>query len=226
MMTEVIAAGVLMGFASGIHCLGMCGPLVASFPPGGSRLSILLDPYHFSRIGTYGILGIFSGLIGTMVSFAGLQVFAGFALLILLTVSLIFLFQKKLNPGFSNHSAFVKIWSLGMSKGKATKRVILGAMNGLLPCGMVYFALATSLSWGSTQGSVVFMLAFGFGTLPFLWSVPVFGKILPAGTRKKLKPFQAVFFLASILLVLWRVVIEPLNLQVFLPWVDSSPMCN
>nr|MBS0038000.1 sulfite exporter TauE/SafE family protein [Saprospiraceae bacterium] len=226
MIGEIIIAGMLMGLASGLHCLGMCGPLVASFPPTGINQPVWMDPYHPARIAVYGLLGVFSGILGTLVSFAGLHLFAGFVFLLLLITALLFVFKKNLNPGFTSHSFFTGWWIKGLSKGGFTARVSLGAINGLLPCGMVYFALATSMAWGSISGSVTYMVAFGLGTLPFLLMIPILGKMIPVASRRKLKPLQPILFLASILLVLWRVVIAPMELHLLLPWMDSATMCS
>ncbi len=225
-MTEVILAGTFMGLASGLHCLGMCGPIVASFPPSGGGLSVLLDPYHLARISVYGILGVISGLIGSLFSLGGLHLFAGIAFVLLLFVALTFMLKGTMDFGFTGHAFFKKLWGKALQTGGFTGRMTLGALNGLLPCGMVYFALATAIAWGSLGESVMFMLTFGLGTLPLLLMIPLVGKMIPLPWRKKLKPLQPILFIASILIVLWRVVIIPLDLLSYLPWVESAPMCT
>jgi len=225
-MTEVILAGTFMGLASGLHCLGMCGPIVASFPPSGGSLSVLLDPYHLARISVYGILGVISGLIGSLFSLGGLHLFAGIAFLLLLFVGLTFMLKGTMDFGFTGHTFFKKLWGKALKTGGFTGRMTLGALNGLLPCGMVYFALATAIAWGSLGESVMFMLTFGLGTLPLLLMIPLAGKMIPPTWRTKLKPLQPILFIGSILIVLWRVVIIPLDLLSFLPWIESTPMCT
>lgn len=74
-------------------------------------------------------------------------------------------------------------------------RFVLGMLNGLLPCGMVYLALASALTTGTIEKGVVFMIAFGFGTLPMLAIIGFFGRMLHYKVRLGMQ--RAVpFFLA------------------------------
>ena len=45
----------------------------------------------------------------------------------------------------------------------------LGMANGLLPCGLVYLAIAGALAVGSVLGGMLFMALFGLGTIPMLF---------------------------------------------------------
>lgn len=68
------AAGLLSSFS---HCLGMCGPLVASFGlvarpgQGAARAAVGQLPYHLGRVTTYGALGALMGASGAFVNVAG-----------------------------------------------------------------------------------------------------------------------------------------------------------
>lgn len=225
-MIEILTAGLLMGLASGIHCVGMCGPLVASFPPSGVGQSIYLDPYHLARIFTYGVLGILTGVLGTLFSFAGLHIFAGIVFCLLLVIGILFFKKGKLQTGLMSRSFFVPLWNEAFRSGGLKGRFALGALNGMLPCGMVYFALATSLAWGGVTESVGFMLSFGLGTLPLLLLIPIIGRALPVGLKSKLKPFQPILFVASLLIVLWRVVLEPMGWMNWVPFIENTPLCS
>jgi len=52
---------------------------------------------------------------------------------------------------------------------------IAGVLNGLLPCGMVYMALMSSINADSPQQSFFFMLCFGLGTIPLLFAFSFLG---------------------------------------------------
>lgn len=99
-MTWVIfISALLLGLASSLHCIGMCGPLVMSVPvqhlPQHKKLfGILL--YQFGRIATYMILGVLAGLIGWRISVAGWQQVFSIAMgvVILLFLISIFIFKK------------------------------------------------------------------------------------------------------------------------------------
>lgn len=215
-----------MGLASGLHCLGMCGPLIAAFPATNHNIPLLLDPWHLSRIATYGVLGIATGVAGNLISFAGMHIFSGFVILLLIGIGLTFYWRNSLHINFFSNSLIQNLWSKSANTGGIRGRAALGALNGLLPCGMVYFALATSLAWGNVPESVSFMLAFGLGTLPFLLMIPVFGRFIPSIWKKRLKILQPFFLILSLLIVLWRVVIVPMGWQVILPWIEDIPMCS
>lgn len=67
-----------MGFLSGGHCLGMCGPLVLALPvsPGALWISVVYRViYNAGRITTYGLLGILTGVIGLAFSLQNMQAF-------------------------------------------------------------------------------------------------------------------------------------------------------
>lgn len=63
---------------------------------------------------------------------------------------------------------------------------LLGLLNGLLPCGLVYVALAGAVSQGSLLAGSGYMLVFGLGTLPMMLAVSLSGKLLPPALRLKL----------------------------------------
>jgi sulfite exporter TauE/SafE len=65
--------------------------------------------------------------------------------------------------------------------------VLLGALNGLLPCGLVYAALAGAMACGSPAAGVAFMAAFGLGTTPTLLALSLSGRMLPLPFRLKLR---------------------------------------
>lgn len=56
---------------------------------------------------------------------------------------------------------------------QAGQALLLGMVWGWLPCGLVYSALALSLSAGSIIGGALVMFAFGAGTLPMLLAMGV-----------------------------------------------------
>ena len=76
-------------------------------------------------------------------------------------------------------------------------------LNGLLPCGLVYVALAGAVSRGTILSGVGWMLAFGLGTLPTMLGISLSGKLFPISVRAKLRraiPFS-VCLLAALLIL-------------------------
>ena len=56
-------------------------------------------------------------------------------------------------------------------KGDLASRVLFGAANGLLPCGLVYAALGLAVASGDAATGALAMIAFGLGTAPLLTTV-------------------------------------------------------
>lgn len=203
---------LLLGLAGSLHCVGMCGPLLLAFPVDASgRWPILgrMLTYHAGRILTYAALGLLFGLLGQGVALAGFQqglsVAAG---IFMLTMAFAAWRAERLVKALPGFGAFTR-WVQGLMgkllrqhPGGATFSV--GLLNGLLPCGMVYAALAGAISTtGGTEGSV-FMALFGLGTLPLLLAVSVFGRALSLGARQKIRFVQPVLLTVAGLLLLHR----------------------
>ncbi len=206
--SEAIVAGLLIGTAGSLHCLGMCGPLVLSLPMQSNSLWRFFSErliYHFGRISIYAILGTIGGIIGGFLAIGRwqqtLSVFWGILLIVAaLYVSgkLKLTFLSKLKLPFRN----VMFEKAGRTPG-ILRFWITGMANGLLPCGLVYIALAGSLSGGNALWGATYMSAFGLGSVPVLLLVSWLG--LRASDRlrpmmKRLVPYA--LFLTGILLTL------------------------
>lgn len=164
----------LLGLISSLHCVAMCSPLQAAVMGSMQKNSgkRYVGLYHLSRLLTYGILGLFAGIIGKGIGLQNWQqqtsligglfllfAFAGFYLLKLdrrlLKVLMPYISRLRIKLQ-QNRSA--KVFYFGGS----------GLINGLLPCGMVYLAIFPAMSSGSALLAFGYMLLFGLGTLPLL----------------------------------------------------------
>ncbi len=63
---------------------------------------------------------------------------------------------------------------------------LIGILNGLLPCGLVYTAMIASVAYGSVTGAMTFMLFFGLGTLPMLALVFNLKTMLSVDIRRRI----------------------------------------
>lgn len=163
-----------MGLFGSIHCAVMCGPLlIAVNQHGGILWRDLFNKllYQSGRILVYGLLGLFFGLFGTLATVQGWQQY--FSLLIgivLFLIGLFYMFGKKSTAmaGFQTRliQPFVKL--MGRWLYRPGGSFVAGMLNGILPCGMVYMALASAMNANSLSSSFYFMVLFGLGTLPLL----------------------------------------------------------
>lgn len=161
----------MIGLLGSVHCIGMCGPLafaVPSLKPGLGHLVLDKVMYQAGRIISYCVLGIFIGLIGRQIWMSGLQqgisIFTG-VLIIAAACSRIFKLSVAGGGSFLLQP-FNKLFGYAL-KHKAN-HLIIGMINGLLPCGFVYLALAGALNTGNVQLAVGYMFWFGVGTAPLM----------------------------------------------------------
>ena len=75
-------------------------------------------------------------------------------------------------------------WGGLMSNGSYKAQFFMGMLNGLLPCGLVYIALASATATGSVINGAIFMAVFGLGTLPMLWGISMAGSGLKKFAQK------------------------------------------
>lgn len=168
----------LVGLLGGTHCVGMCGGIVSALSLGApARWSMLLS-YNSGRILSYGVAGAIAGALGAASMGLEGQVPVRQILFFLANLMLVALGLYLL--GMTRTLAFTEragqhLWRLIQP---LTKRFLpvrtmaqafpLGLLWGWLPCGLVYSALASSLTAGSSGRGALMMLAFGLGTLPNL----------------------------------------------------------
>ena len=69
---------------------------------------------------------------------------------------------------------------------------VIGLLNGLLPCGLVYMGLAGASTMVDPFLGGLFMLFFGIGTLPLMTSISFFSSNISIERRAKIKKFIPV----------------------------------
>ena len=197
----------ILGLVGSLHCAGMCGPLALALPGAQNRTpSFLLGraAYNLGRIVTYSALGIVFGLFGKTLLLAGVQRWVSISLGVVLIVGLftsrklalwkpVTLLVEKLKGRMSKFLRQRSFASLGL----------LGLMNGLLPCGLVYVAAAGAIATGKIFSGAIYMAAFGAGTLPMMLAVSLGGKLVPFSLRLKLRVAipVSVFLLGTLLIL-------------------------
>lgn len=210
-MWQLLLSGFTLGILSSLHCVGMCGPLMLALPVRHlDRLqqfaAIIL--YNSGRIFTYSVIGLLVGLLGRRIFMAGLQqwvsIVAGIVMLVLAVAY--FSGKKMLRPGWkiNIHTRLLDSMSLLLQSKKMTGYFFLGAANGLLPCGMVYVAIAAALMTSGYGQSILFMLLFGLGTLPAMLAFGFFGLRIKLPARTRFKKLMPVFVIGIAVLLILR----------------------
>ena len=190
-MTALLA-GFLLGLAGSAHCLGMCGPLalLARGPVGPARRAgadraasgdrpagwrptagLAFGAYHLVRLILYGAFGAVAGWAGG--ALAGAAWRSGLAL----TAGMVLGAQALLGiqgrfvgagPARALRAITSRLASLSrrLPQRPIPRAAAFGVLNGLMPCGLLYGALAAAAGLGQASESAVFMAAFGLGSVP------------------------------------------------------------
>ncbi|MBI2729396.1 MAG: sulfite exporter TauE/SafE family protein [Sphingobacteriales bacterium] len=211
MIGHVIIAGLSLGIISSAHCIGMCGPLSLALPITNlspAKKWFALFAYNLGRIITYSAMGLLFGLMGRKIYLAGLQQKFSIVLGVVVILLLVqyYIFRKNNQPAFIKaiyqpvQQWIFKLWS---NPAKANY-LLLGMANGLLPCAMVYIAIAGALSTSEVNNAVVFMAMFGAGTLPAMMLFTYFGSFLKLSARNSIKKAMPYLFTVMAVLLILR----------------------
>ncbi|WP_316801615.1 sulfite exporter TauE/SafE family protein [Pedobacter frigidisoli] len=191
---QLLPLAFLMGFFGSLHCAVMCGPIMLGMP--FEKKSILqagfqLLLYQSGRILIYTLLGLLAGAVGSSIKIFSNQRVLGLFIGTLLILLTLLQFHKAYGKRLSQVQLYA-LKPLTSLMGKIFQfrywSFLAGILNGLIPCGMVYLAMATALSTASMQSGGVFMFLFGMGTVPLMMMVSLGGfylkKYIHFNTRK------------------------------------------
>jgi uncharacterized protein len=189
-----IYTGLTIGLVGSLHCVGMCGPIAVALPLGKRSFADrafggLL--YNIGRTITYGAMGAVFGFLGQGIEMAGFQQWASILLGVVMIMSVFFpyFFKGQFNPDKLGQGVTLKlIGKLRKMFGNQSKKnlLIIGLLNGLLPCGLVYVAIAGAINTNDVLTGILFMIAFGLGTIPLLLAVSLAGDFIGSTLKKKL----------------------------------------
>ncbi len=62
---------------------------------------------------------------------------------------------------------------------------LIGLLNGLLPCGLVYVAIAGAINTNDLINCILYMIIFGVGTIPIMLAIPLLGNMVGNAFRKR-----------------------------------------
>lgn len=200
-----------LGFLGSFHCVGMCGPIALALPVvGRSPLSRVLGVvlYNSGRSITYAVLGLLFGLLGKAFILSGYQqtlsiVLGVFILLVLVTPAQ-FASRIPLLKAVTPAVAALKQKRGALFHQRSYESLLaIGVLNGLLPCGLVYTAVAGAIAAGSATSGSLFMLLFGLGTIPAMMAVSFAGQYIKLEWRNKMRSVVPVFVgLMAVVLIL------------------------
>ncbi|MBL0709025.1 MAG: sulfite exporter TauE/SafE family protein [Sulfurimonas sp.] len=193
------------------HCIGMCGGIVLAYSsikisPQSSKVSKSTAHllYSFGRVFTYTILGAIFGALGGVITFSNnangvLLIFAGIAM-VLAGLSLMgkIKFLTLIEHSFSSSSIYRNTFKNVLNSKSNLSFFLLGMLNGLLPCGFVYFFAITAASTASPVYGALVMALFGISTIPAMFGLGFLTTLTSATSFRKM-----MVSLASIAVIIY-----------------------
>jgi len=156
-----LAAALAAGLVGSLHCIGMCGGFAILC---GRRVPDTAL-WHAGRLTTYATLGALAGAFGAMVPGPSwLAAVISVGLMVWFSAALAGLVPEPrlVIPGLR------RLGSAMAGNPSLITRYGFGVVNGLLPCGLVYAALAVPVAIANPAWGALAMVAFGIGTVPTL----------------------------------------------------------
>lgn len=227
MTNWLILSAFLTGVGTSMHCIGMCGPLAMSLPfnafASASQKSLGIILYNVGRVVSYALIGLLAGIAGRGVNWFGLTQVLSIVLGSIILVSVILpglLANKKIAvPPFLQHFQIHSLQVL-LKKQQVFWMLPVGILNGLLPCGIVYMAVAASLVAGTITKSVLFMTFFGIGTIPAMTLLVLAGQRMSPDIRTR---FNRLIPIISVIIGI-MLMLRGLNLNI--PFVSPYQSPN
>jgi sulfite exporter TauE/SafE len=193
------------------HCIGMCGGIVVAYSSTkiDQRTSYLQQTsahlaYNFGRVTTYAVLGAIFGYVGQVIAFTpttkGVLFLITGILMILAGLSLIgnLKFLNSAEWSVSKYAWYQNSFRALMSDKSYLSFYLLGLLNGIIPCGLVYsFAIFAASTADPIAGALV-MATFGLATIPALFFLGFLTKILQKGSLR-----GTMMKLAAMLVILY-----------------------
>ena len=174
----------LVGLITSVHCIAMCGginlsqclPRTSSGPDRSSPSGVLLPAlmYNLGRVISYTAAGFILGLAGMCVSGAGVAVSTPLQGLLKIAAGVFMvvsgLGMLDLFPCLRGLSACGQrlIGKLGVGKRKGRGPLVVGLLNGLMPCGPLQSMQIVALASASPLTGAASMLVFSLGTVPLM----------------------------------------------------------
>lgn len=180
-----------LGFVGSLHCAGMCGPLALALPTTGRSAAGFTGGrlvYNAGRLFTYCLLGLIFGFVGQTLLVTGFQRWLSIGLGLLLLLGM--LVSRKLAlaaPVVRGVDRLKIMMGTYLQRRSLPALAVLGALTGLLPCGLVYVACAGAAATDHWHRGALYMAAFGLGTFPMMLAIGLSGRLLPGPVRLKLR---------------------------------------
>jgi sulfite exporter TauE/SafE len=218
-MTLPLVGGLVMGIASSAHCAAMCGPLVLTIgrrigPRSRGAQVRHVALYHAGRVLVYLAMAVPAGWLGGALVLGGFSRVLAVGAGLLLLVGAVSSLRRRAFDGItmvfaallSRVSSPALTWAASHPVAGA---LTAGAINGLLPCGLVYAAVTAAAATGSPASAALLMTGFGIGTAGVLIAISLSAASLSTSLRLRLRHLSPIVLLVAALVLIVRGVAVP-----------------
>lgn len=185
----ILLSAFFTGLAGGAHCLSMCGGIAGTLGMH-SRFSSHIVSYQAGRLFSYTCLGLFCGLLLPLLGISPRMSDMGIVIrrcssLLIAAIGLMQVFNVQAlrvleRYGYRLWRPLNRFLQALLPIRSHSDAFLVGSLWGLLPCGLIYAALAIAISRANVLQAAAVMLAFGLGTLPAMFSVSLFSRQIAA----------------------------------------------
>ena len=201
-----LAALVVVGVLTSVHCIAMCGGINLSQSVGtaddsrGSLKRPLL--YNLGRVISYTVIG---GIVGGMGSVLFVSAAVKGAIMLVAAVFMILMSLSMLGwlPWWLVPRLPAKLSSRAGKTKQGKGPFVVGLLNGLLPCGPLQAMQLYALSTGSVLLGALSMLLFSLGTVPLMLGAGLVFSALKGRFTRAITRVSAVLvmLIAAVMLV-------------------------
>lgn len=186
---------VLMGLLGTGHCIGMCGPFVLAAAGTGRAAAVAgrALAYHAGKALTYVFLAVLCSVVGGWIAGSGALPWFQNAMSVLVGAAMIALglaYALELRPtaGLARRldgSRWCGVANALLSAPSWWRALLIGWLNGFLPCGLTVMAVVYAAGFGSVAEAAAGAALFGAATAPGLTLTAVLGAKLLAGRGRR-----------------------------------------
>ncbi|MFP2996614.1 sulfite exporter TauE/SafE family protein [Spongiivirga sp. MCCC 1A20706] len=220
----MIYTAFILGLLGSFHCVGMCGPIAFLLPldrKNKTKRFFEIVSYHTGRIGTYALLGLLFGWLGSRLELFGFQqrlsIIIGLLMITLMLIPKRFLGRYQFSkPIYTVVSKLKSTMGAQLKKKDPGTFFTLGFLNGLLPCGLVYLAIFGAIGSGKIVEGSLYMAVFGLGTIPLMTTAIYLGNFLKQQVKRRILQWIPMFVVIIGLLFVLR------GLGLGIPYISPS----
>ncbi len=242
---ELFLPMLTLGLVTSLHCVSMCGPMVASYAvkdaEEGSVAARLMPnfAYQGAKILSYVLVGLILGAIGSAFNLDAIRPYvmlgAGVFMIVLgLGMTGKFPWAARLSPAPPKFLVQALLRTRRKAAADAAENhsslgtpITFGLLTGLMPCAPLMAAQLNAAAAGSAVSGAIGMFAFGLGTAPLMLGFGAVSTMLPRRTRERAMALLAVVVIVFGLVYLNRgamLVGSPVNFQTVKTSILGGPV--